>query len=85
MSLEGKAMPLSRETKTDLIILAADILKDARADREIRDAVGTAGPSKAHSRKNPDENVFLAGLLADTIVFVELDHQGILRVAPRPK
>jgi hypothetical protein len=78
-------MTLSRETKTDLIILAAEILKDARADREIKDAVQTAGPDKAHHRRNHDENVFLEGLLADTIVFTELDHQGILRVAPMPK
>ncbi len=78
-------MTLSWETKTDLIILAADILKNARADREFMDAVRTAGPGKAYSRKNPDEIVFLEELLADTIVFTELDHQGILRVAPRPK
>lgn len=79
-------MVLSRERKTDLIIEAAEILRDASADREIRQAIGSSGPGRVSSRRPQEELDFLAALLDGTIVFVNQDPvTGMLQIAPRPK
>jgi hypothetical protein len=89
LATEGDAMAggeakLSRESKTELIIFAGNILKDARADRETRKAVGTVGPDRNYPGRPQAEIDFLADLLDGTIVYFEQDpHTGKIHVTPR--
>ncbi len=58
--MEGmKKVTLSRQQKTDLIILAAELLKMARADQMLRESAGTVGPDKTYPAKQKEVD-FLA-------------------------
>ncbi len=76
-------MALSRERKTDIIVLAADMLTNARADRLTRDAVETVGPGRMYPAMPQSEIDALADLLEGTIVYFEQGPDGMLRVTPR--
>lgn len=80
-------MAVSRERKTELIFLAAEILKDASADQALREAAGTTGPGKAYPALPSQADVdCLTDLLEGTIVYFEQDHHSLtFRVTSRAK
>jgi hypothetical protein len=74
---------LSADRKTDLIMMAADILSRARADRVIRE-IGATSDAATFKTRNVEENSFLQELLAGTIVHAQIDSRtGNLCVTPR--
>jgi hypothetical protein len=76
-------MALSRRRKSDLIILAADILKRIPADNLIREAGATAA-RETFPTMSPEETRFVEELLDNTIAFTGRDTRtGELCVGPR--
>ncbi len=84
VQFQGESEWPCHERKTDLIILAAEILKNARADREIMHAIKTAGPDGTWPASQGEID-FLLDLFEGTIVFGQQGPDGRFRVAPRPK
>ena len=76
-------MALSRERRSDLIILAADMLRRIPTDRLIRE-VGASAAGATFQTLSRDEIDYVEELLDNTIAYTERDsHTGNLGVGPR--